>query len=574
MTRTNVAVKAGQVSMWKNPWTLGAMVFIAVLTAVAYWPVFDAGKEFVNWDDDKYILGQPLVESTSSQNIKRMFDTKSTVAANYHPLTMLTLAIDARRGKMTMKPFMQTNLALHAINSFLVFIFIYLLMDRSVFLAFVSALFFAVHPMHVESVAWASARKDVLYTLFYLLALIAYLRYLDTGKLMFFALTILTFLLSCLSKPMAVTLPILLLAIDAFKGRLGGHWKRALVEKFPLIAVSLYFGLLTVSIQAAVSGGLVDTTTYTQWQRFVFAFYAVLQYCFKLVLPINLSAYYPYPNELTPSNIPGFMIAGAGCVVAALAALLMFWRRRPGPRTTLAMFGVAFYLITASLVLQVVSVGGASIADRYTYMPYLGLFLVIGVLLEQLSDVIGSKRLAIGLVCAAGIVFAVGSRERVGVWQNSETLWSDVIRQYPYEFGTQDGVEVVTKRGVMYAYSNRGIHYIKTKRPEKAIPDLGILYRARVQHPDSFRALGVAYQMTSQHPQAIEAFSVAIMQGDVDYQAYRARGASYLVSGQPERALEDFAIVLQKQPGDALTQGAIREAQAMLASRSIQSAGR
>jgi len=550
------------------------MLFIVVLTMAAYWPVLDARKEFVNWDDDKYIVGQPLVESTSSQNVKKMFDTKSTVAANYHPLTMLSLAIDSVRGRMTMKPFMQTNLALHMVNALLVFVFIYQLLGRNVFLAFLSSLFFAVHPMHVESVAWASARKDVLYTLFYMLALIAYLRYLDSGKLLLFGVTLLTFLLSCLSKPMAVTLPILLLAIDAFRGRLPGQWKRALLEKLPLVAISIIFGLLTISIQAAVSGGLVDTTTYTQWQRFVFALYAVLQYCIKLVLPLHLSAYYPYPNDLTPSNIPGMMFAGAGCVVVVVAALLVLWRRSPRHGMTLAVFGVAFYLITASLVLQVVSVGGASIADRYTYVPYLGLFLVIGVLFERLSEIVGSNRLAIGLVCAAGLVFAGLSRERVGVWKNSETLWSDVIRQFPYEFGTRDGVEVVTRRGVLYAYSNRGIHYIKTQRPEKAILDLGVLYRAKVHHPDSFRALGVAFQMTSQHAQAIEAFTVAIMQGDVDYQAYRARGASYLMSGQPERALEDFAIVLQKQPGDALTQGAIREAQVMLESRSIQSVAR
>jgi hypothetical protein len=339
------------------------------------------------------------------------------------------------------------------------------------------------------------------------------------------------------------------------------------LEKIPLIAISMYFGLLTVSIQAAVSSGLVDTTTYTQWQRIIFALYAVLQYSIKLVLPINLSAYYPYPSELTPTNIPGFMIAGAGCVVAAVAALLVYWRRRPAPRTTLAVFGVAFYLITASLVLQVVSVGGASIADRYTYVPYVGLFLALGVVLERLCDFVGSKRLAIGLVCVAGILFASISRERISVWKNSETLWSDVIRQFPFEFGTTAGTEVVTKQGVVYAYSNRGIHYIRTDRPEKAIADLSILYRARVHHPDSFRALGVAYQLSSQHPRAIEAFTIAIQQGDIDYQAYRARGASYLLSGQPERALEDFAIVLQKQPGDPLTQQAVGQAEAMIASR-------
>lgn len=550
------------------------MLFVVLLTVVAYWPVFDAKKQFVNWDDDKYIIGQPLVESTSWRNISLMFDTRSTVAANYHPLTMLSLAVDAERGAMTIRPFMQTNLMLHIINALLVFTFVYMLLDRSVFFAFLASLFFAVHPMHVESVAWASARKDVLYTVFYVLSLISYLRYIDSGKAVFLGITALSFILSCLSKPMAVTLPILLLALDVFRGRFPGQWKRALLEKVPLIAVSIYIGLLTISIQASQPGGLVDTTTYSQLQRFIFALFAILQYCIKLVLPIDLSAYYPYPSEMSPSNIPSYMIIGAAAVVVALAAVALLWRKYPGERMKLTVFGIAFYLITASLVLQVVSVGGAAIADRYTYVPYLGLFIVIGVVLERLCDRIGFPHLALGLTCAAGLAFAAASYQRIAIWSNSEMLWSDVIKKYPYVFRTLDGGDVVVKRGVIYAYSNWGIHYIRTNQIDKAIRDLEVLRRARVHHPDSFRALGVAYQMAARHPDAIEAFSIAILQGDVDYQAYRARGASYLLSGMPERALQDFAIVMQKQPGDALTQAAIREANSLIAARAAANASK
>ena len=261
------------------------------------------------------------------------------------------------------------------------------------------------------------------------------------------------------------------------------------------------------------------------------------------------------------------MIIGAAVVLAVLVGILIVWRRSPGRHINLIVFGLFFYLITASLVLQFVSVGGAMIADRYTYVPYIGLFMIIGVGIEYVSSLIRFRHLAVGLTCIAGLMFAMISYQRVHVWTDSETLWTDVIKKFPFEFRTRDGAEVVVRRGVLYAYGNRGIHYIRTNRLDKAITDLEVLYRANVHHPDSFRALGVAYQMAGMHLQAVDALSRAMQQGDVDFQVYRARGVSYLLAGMPERALQDFAIVMQKQPGDALTQGAITEAESLISSR-------
>ena len=549
---------------WQDQAALISIAVIIVMTVIAYRPIFDAQKQFVNWDDDDYITEQPLVQSVDASAIATMFDTDTQVSSNYHPLTMLSLAIDVDRGGMKMRPFMQTNLVLHLCNAVLVFILFYTLLQGNVLVAFTAGLLFAVHPMHVESVAWAAARKDVLYTLWYLASIIVYLAYVRTNRWSLFALSIGMCTLSCLSKPMAVTLPVLLIAVDMYVGRMKGGVVRPLFEKLPMLAISIYFGILTFSIQSSGSVGLVDTTTYGLFERLVFAGHGVLQYLGKFFLPIQLSAFYPYPSELQPGHVPAFMYGGAAVVVLIVIGILAAWRRWRTPSWNLAAFGLAFYFITASLVLQVISVGGASMADRYTYVPYLGLCIIVGVALQQGTARLRPVLIPYLIVAVVGAVMAWGSHERIGVWRNSETLWTDVINQFPYEFTTKDGRDALVKRGALYAYSNRGIHYIKTGQLEKAIADLGVLSRANVIHPDSYRAYGVALQMRSRHPEAIVAFTTAMRQGDLDYQVFRARGASYTLSGNPRAAIQDYEQALRLQPGDRLTTTALNEARALV----------
>lgn len=546
---------------------LVSLLIIIVATVFSFQPIFDADKQFVNWDDDDYVTEQPLVRSVEAANIAKIFDTDTHVSANYHPLTMLSLAIDVDRGGLKMRPIMQTNLTLHVLNAVLVFVFIYMLMGGSVPMAFTVAMLFAVHPMHVESVAWASGRKDVLYAFFFLLSCVAYLRYVRTQSWSYYVITIILFVLSCWSKPMAVTLPVVLLVVDAYVGRLSRKAARPWLEKVPLFLISVYFGLLTFSIQSSGAAGLVDTSTYSLMDRLVFAGYGILQYAYKLMLPVNLSAFYPYPSELSPGNVPAFMYAGAAAVVLSIAGVLLAWYRRRTPAWNTTAFGVVLYLVMASLVLQVISVGGAAIADRYTYMPYLGFFILLGAGVQRIASTMRSSTAILGVVAIVGVALGWLSSNRIKVWTNSETLWTNVIEQFPYEFQTVNGKDVVRSRGVLYAYSNRGIHYIKSNQLEQGAADLAVLSRANVNHPDSYRAYGVVLQRLARHAEAIRAFSTAIAQGDVDYQVYRARGASYSLSGQPELALEDYDIALRKQPGDPLTLQAASEARAMIRSR-------
>lgn len=557
-----------QARTWLSWPISGALAVLIAITIIAFQPIFDDNKQFVNWDDDAYITEQPLVRSLSGHSIAQMFDTDTRVSSNYHPMTMLSLAIDVDRGGIAVHPFMQTNLILHLFNVILVFTTVLILFDRNVFAALAVAMLFAVHPMHVESVAWASARKDVLYTFFYMLALISYIIYAKTERWRYYIVTALLFTLSCLSKPMAVTLPVVLLLIDGYVGRLASSRMRCLIEKTPLFVASAAFGLLTFSIQSSGADGLVDTTTYSQFDRIIFAGYGILMYLSKLIAPLYLSAFYPYPSELQPGNVPLPMYVGAMLIAASIVGIIVMWLRQRTPFWNMVAFGVGFYLVTVSLVLQLVSVGGAMMADRYTYVPYIGLGLVIVAVATRLTNVEGRERSMLVAVTVVGCLLAYQTHQRVQVWENSDTLWTDVIRQFPYEFGTVNGRETLTRRGALYAYSNRGIHYIMTGKLDQAVEDLQTLARAGVTHPDSYRALGVALQRLSRHPEAITAFTTAMRQGDLDFQVYRARGASYLLSGQPDAAIQDFLVALTKQPGDPLTTKALGEARAVKLARS------
>jgi hypothetical protein len=177
---------------------------ILALTFIAYLPGFSPEKEFTNWDDLGYVVEQPLVKTSNSDSLKLLFEPTTQVMLNYHPLTMLTLAYNYSNAELDIQPYFKTNLFLHILNTFLVFLVLFKWSKSSLYIAGFGALIFGIHPMHVESVAWISERKDVLYTFFFLLSLLSYLRYLDRQKIGWLLLTFVLFIASCLSKAMAV----------------------------------------------------------------------------------------------------------------------------------------------------------------------------------------------------------------------------------------------------------------------------------------------------------------------------------------------------------------------------------
>ena len=427
-----------------GPWLLWLGV-ILVLTFVAYVPSLD--NDFTSWDDNGYVTGNALVAHPNLIGLLTV-----PLGGNHHPLTMASLALNYQMSGLHPGSYHWLNLLLHLANTALVFFFIRRLSGRRFWTSVASALFFGIHPMHVESVAWVAERKDVLYAFFYLLAVIIYLRFLDTRRPVWLAFTLLAFVLSVASKPAAVVLPLTLFAIDYYRRR--PMTRSVVLEKVPFFAVSIVGGLLTIHAQRS-AGAIADPQLWSLFQRLLFASYATVMYVVKLFLPFSLSVVYPIPEVAVKPLGPEFYLAFLAIAILLPALVYVFRRNRA------VLFGVAFFFLNIILVLQLVPVGSSIIAERYTYLPYIGLFFALAWWLAERPGPRPAGVPVKPLVAAALILLAplslIQTWKRCDVWQNSETLLNDTIGKYPHR--------------IWYAYWHRGYDRMEQGRYNEALAD-------------------------------------------------------------------------------------------------------
>ena len=275
---------------------------IAVLVLGIFSPAING--EITNWDDESYLLKTPFIQKMNGENFCKIWTER--VKSNYHPLTMLSYAIEisASGGKANPKLHHSTNILFHLLSSLLLLYFIFLLSGHWE-VAGITATLFAIHPMHVESVAWLSERKDVLYAFFYLAGLITYLKSIRAPKqkMKWLVITMICFLASCLSKGMAVSFPLVLVLIDFLEKRLWNKktnkLSQALVlEKIPYFVVALLFGIVALNAQGDTGAiGMITTKEFTYFERLFIASYGICTYFWKLILPLELSALYVYPPK-------------------------------------------------------------------------------------------------------------------------------------------------------------------------------------------------------------------------------------------------------------------------------------
>jgi Flp pilus assembly protein TadD len=481
---------------------------------------------FTNWDDPEYVTENPLVGDASPSTLWKVL--VEPVVANHHPVTILSYTVD--QAIFGEGPFGHhlTNLLLHAINAALVFVLVLRLAGPSPGVAAVVALLFGIHPMHVESVAWISGRKDVLYTLFFLASILVYLDFLRSRRPSRYALAFGLFVLAVFSKPAAVVLPVVLGLVDYLKGRrdLG----RCLAEKAPFLVVSVLAGLLTVSAQSE----LAIRDVYTPAERIAIGSFAYLAYLVKLVAPVRLSAFYPYPEG---EVLPAVYRFAPWVALAVTGGFLAVFRKN-----RLAVFGLLFFLVNIVLVLQFVTVGNAVLADRYTYVPYLGLFLLVALGARALAGGEGfrssrraavvSSVLVVGMAVLGGIAFG-----RTFVWRDSESLWSDVIEKFP--------------RRSREAYEGRGNHRLRAGRLERALPDFDAAVSLDPTRPSVYFNRGQAYVRLGDFDRAIADLSRAIELRPDDAEFVYQRGVARFEQGDDEGALADIDRCLEMDPAHA-----------------------
>ena len=402
-------------------------LLIAGIIAFITWLVFKGSLEnlFTNWDDPGYIQDNTFIKDLSVGGIRRIFS--NPVMGNYHPLTILSYAIEYSYIKFEPWLYHIDSLVLHLANTILVYWLVLKLSGKPI-VAILASLLFGIHPMHVESVVWISGRKDVLYGLFYLLSCIFYLNYTnDTNnkKGFWYSISLLMFLLSLLSKGVAVTLPLSFLLFDYLKGRPFG--KAVFIEKIPYFLLSIVFGVTSVMVQEH-AGAMVQKIIYNPIERVVLGFFALYTYLWKLFLPIKLCNFYPYPSKVG-GTLP-FWYFVIPLVVLALAFLI--WKLAAKNRKV--VFGVLFFLANIALLLQFLPVGDALVAERYTYIPYLGLFYLAGELVYYLINEGKANKVAVFIIVIVYVgTLSVLSYQRCPVWYNAISLWRDELEKEPVD---------------------------------------------------------------------------------------------------------------------------------------------
>jgi lipoprotein NlpI len=539
------------------PW-----IFLAAgITALCLSPMLRNG--FTNWDDWDYVTNNPSLHQKDWNAI-----LTEPFVGNYHPLTMISLGINYQLTQLDASSYLIFNFLLHLINTILVFYFIWIISDKKVWVAFLTALIFGIHPMHVESVAWVSERKDVLYTLFFLLALLQYWKFLKTGKRLNYWFCFLLFTLSLLSKPAAIIFPLVLILLDYWKGR--AIDKKVVTDKIPFFLLSLLFGIITLSIQS--HSAVVKLESYPLWTRPLFGCYVLMNFLYRFFVPYPLSAFHPYPN----TDQMGLEIYLSPLLVLAL--LIFIWRKR---NNKVLVFGFLFFVINLLLVLQIISIGSSLVPERYTYVPYIGLAFMAGMLLSKLKTSI-STPLFISISAAIFIIFGFMSFQRTKVWKDSNTLWTNVIKHYPnaalprtnranddiiratnpankdmtntlYQQALEDcNIALKNKPDDIAAYENRQNVYLNTGRDQEALADANKLIKLAPDNKTGYFTRGAIYMRSNQLDKALSDFNKTLsLDPNVDY-AWSYRGILFMgYLHKYNEAIADFskAIALNPQQG-------------------------
>jgi tetratricopeptide (TPR) repeat protein len=411
-------------------------VLLAVLTLAAFWQV--RNNDFINFDDNIYITENVQVQrGLTAQGIEWAFTTGH--ATNWHPLTWISLMLDYELFGPNPAGHHLMALLFHIVNTILLFVVLRRMTGALWQSAFVAALF-AVHPLHVESVAWAAERKDVLSTLFWILTMGAYVYYVEKPKVLRYLIVSLLFALGLMAKPMLVTLPFVLLLLDYWPlGRykkteepkkqqaqkvapqisMKSRFYRLTLEKVPMIALAIASSVITFIVQR--TGGAVSSIEgLPLGTRIANALVSYWKYIFRMVWPADLAIFYPYPLNA----LPAWQVAGAGLLlIVATGLVIRAYRNWP-----YIGVGWLWYVGTLIPVIGLVQVGAQSMADRYTYVPLIGLFILIAWGLPELLSKWSARKVA--FAAGAGVIlltFTAQTWSQVGTWRNSVTVFEHAL---------------------------------------------------------------------------------------------------------------------------------------------------
>lgn len=455
------------------------------------------GHEFINLDDDRYVTANAQVRAgLTAKGLAWAFGEFTT--ANWHPLTWLSHMLDVQLFGLDAGAHHGTSVLLHLANSLLLF-HLLLTATRQLGPAAAVAGLFALHPAHVESVAWVSERKDVLSTLCFLLTSSAYLRYCKSGSPRSFALVGVFFALGLMSKPMLVTLPFVLLLFDLWPlNRLEPSWKSfaqkfplLVKEKLPLFALSAVSILVTLRAQAS-GGAMKAGAVLSLSDRLDNALISYLRYLGMAVVPKDLAIFYPHPG---PGGWSGLLVLSSLALLLGISALAV-WRLRRQPYLAVGWF---WFVGTLVPVIGIVQVGSQSIADRYTYVPYVGLFVAAVWGVREWTTRLGVQtRLVVAATTLVIALYGFSSWQYAGAWKNSITIFTHSLMStdpdYPALVGRGPAPENPSAHphdGLYTPYYNLGTALAEARLLNEAQLHFETAIRAHPGFADAYVNMGV-----------------------------------------------------------------------------------
>ena len=523
-----------------NSYFYAIILGLIVITFLCFRPGLDG--EFTNWDDDRYVKENVLIQQGSWGEILTEY-----YMGNYHPLALASYALEYKIWGANPYVYKLTNLILHILNTLLIFLIAQTLTRRNLLASAMAGFLFALHPMHVESVTWISERKDVLYALFFFAAWYAWILYRNANQTKWYLAALLLFVLSCLSKGMAVTFTGVIVLTDLI---LQKTLRISDIKYYiPFAAVSVFFGVVAIFAQQE-AGFIYLETQWSYAEKIALAGYAFLLYLWKMILPFRLAAFYPFPEKIA-GNLPAVLWL-APVLVASILWLSWYLRKH----SYWFLLGPWFFAITIVIVLQILSVGEAIAADRYFYVSSAGFCIALGMGYAWLYQE-GSKKNSMlkPLTGIAGVGIIAGlsllTYQQTQIWKNSLTLWTDTISKYErvpiahYNLGVTYGLEqqdyaraephflraIEIRPGYPQALYNLGIILTNRGDYDKSTERFQQLLRVKADYPLAHSGIGYNLEKQSKFAEAAAMYQKELSISPESYNVWLGLGINLGKSG-------------------------------------------
>ncbi len=566
----------------------GGLVALLVVTFTLYHQT--RNFYFIHYDDPSHIVMNEDIRNLSLQGAHNIFFHPFNPDLVAPPLTILSFAINHHFSGLNPGPYHMTNVFLHLLNILLVFFLAWKVMRNRWGALFVSAVF-ALHPLNTEAVCWVTARKDLLYGFFFLLALWLVVRFWHTRNGWLYAGAVAAFLLSYFSKFSAATFPVLYIGLALLWKNRKDIW-RVMAESIPFLllpAYTFYRSFYPDSIRILPRTDYNPGISYfsekfeivTHYHDFSFlekvflGGYAFITYPLKFLFPVNQQLIYPYPDHLPSGHLPLVYYLATAAAILLITVVIVYFIKHPARLSTTAGFIMVFYLATTSVLLHVLPIGGrAVVADRYGYIPFIALAMLLFYIGRQLVQ---HRRARPAPLIMAGAVFllllTVATAQRIPVWKNTGTILRDLMEKEPtypityYNLGFYYAENNQTEKAIKnysraielaphftQALNNRSAIYMITGQYQKAKPDIQKFIKI---HPDAdpskYLNLGQIYREEGDYEKALEHYRIAVDMNPEMFNAWYNIAYILITTGKHQEALNPVNQALELKPGNSQT---------------------